>query len=71
MGPYSEETQTQRAANIEKLLLNKDNSKEVRRMWKHVLNNLARTEEEYNRRVVALYGDKKWNQSIGMLVLTS
>ena len=27
MGPYSEETQTQRAASIEKLLLNKDNSK--------------------------------------------
>jgi hypothetical protein len=69
MGPYSEETQTNRAGHIEKLLKNKKNSKEVKRMWTHVLNNLARTEDEYNRRVVAIYGDKKW-KSIGMDLLT-
>ena len=45
MGPYSEETQTQRAASIEKLLLNKDNSKEVRRMETRLT---CPTEEEYN-----------------------
>lgn len=69
MGPFSEETQTNRAGHIEKLLKNKKNSKEVKRMWTHVLNNLARTEDEYNRRVVAIYGDKKW-KSIGMDLLT-
>lgn len=71
MGPYSEELQTKRAKAIQTVLLNKNNSKEVNRMWKHILDNLARSEQEYNRRVVALYGDKKWNQSIGMLLHTS
>jgi len=71
MGPYSEELQTERAKAIQTVLLNKNNSKEVNRMWKHILDNLARSEEEYNRRIVALYGDKKWNQSIGMLLHTS
>ena len=71
MGPYSKEQQTRRAELIASVLVNNANSPEVKRIWEQHLANLATTEDEYNTRAVALYGDKKWNQSIGTLLLTS
>ena len=70
MGPYSEEQQTRRAQLIASLLVNNANSPEVKRIWEQHLSNLATTEQQYNARVALLYGDKKWNQSIGTLLPT-
>jgi hypothetical protein len=70
MGPYSEERQTRRAELIASVLVNKVTSPEVKRIWEQHLANLATTEQQYNARVASLYGDKKWNQSIGTLLPT-
>jgi len=70
MGPYSEEQQTRRAQLIASLLVNNANSPEVKRIWEQHLSNLATTEQQYNARVALLYGDKKWNQSIGTFLPT-
>lgn len=59
MGPYSEEQQQRRAANIASLLLMNKN-KDVERIWKKHMHNLARTENDYNARVIQVYsGDWK------------
>jgi hypothetical protein len=70
MGPYSEEQQTRRAELIASVLVNNANSPEVKHIWEQHLANLATTEQQYNARVASLYGDKKWNQSIGTLLPT-
>lgn len=69
MGPYSGERQTRRAELIASILVN-TNDPEVKRIWNQHLDNLARTEDQYNARVAQVYGDKKWNQSIGTSSLT-
>jgi len=71
MGPFDFERQQRRAELIASILLNKKLDKDAKRIWNTHLAKLARTEDEYNARAVALYGDKKWNQSIGTLLLTS
>ena len=70
MGPYSDYAQQKRAERIASILLNcKD--KDAQRIWNQHLANLANNETDYNARVVKLYGEKKWNRYIGMLVPTS
>ncbi len=71
MGPFDFERQQRRAELIASILLNKKLDKDTKRIWNTHLAKLARNEDEYNARAVALYGDKKWNQSIGTLLLTS
>jgi len=71
MGPFDFERQQRRAELIASILLNKKLDKDAKRIWNTHLAKLARTEDEYNARALALYGDKKWNQSIGTLLLTS
>ena len=71
MGPFDFERQQRRAELIASILLNKKLDKDAKRIWNTHLAKLARTEDEYNARAVALYGDKKWNQSIGLDLLTS
>jgi len=70
MGPFDFERQQRRAELIASILLNKKLDKDAKRIWNTHLAKLARTEDEYNARAVALYGEKKWNQSIGTLLLT-
>ena len=71
MGPFDFDRQRRRAELIASILLNKKLDKDAKRIWNTHLAKLARTEDEYNARAIALYGDKKWNQSIGTLLLTS
>ena len=71
MGPFDFERQQRRAELIASILLNKKLDKDAKRIWNTHLAKLARTEDVYNARAVTLYGDKKWNQSIGTLLLTS
>ena len=71
MGPYSEEQQTRRAELIASVLVNNKLPMETKHIWETHLANLAVTEDQYNARVADIYGDKKWNQSIGTLLLTS
>ncbi len=71
MGPFDFERQQRRAELIASILLNKKLDKDAKRIWKKHLANLAVTEDQYNARVADVYGDKKWNQSIGMLLPTS
>ncbi len=71
MGPFDFERQQRRAELIASILLNKKLDKDAKRIWEKHLANLAVTEDQYNARVADIYGDKKWNQSIGMLSLTS
>ncbi len=59
MGPYSEEQQQRRANSIASLLLMNKN-KDVNRIWEKHMRNLARTENDYNARVIQVYsGDWK------------
>ena len=70
MGPFDFDRQQRRAELIASILLNKKLDKDAKRIWNTHLAKLARTEDEYNARAVTLYGDKKWNQSIGTLLPT-
>lgn len=70
MGPFDFERQQRRAELVASILLNKKLDKDALRIWKAHLARLARTEDEYNARAVKLYGDKTWNQSIGLDLLT-
>lgn len=70
MGPFSVYSQQKRAERIAALLL-KIEDKDAKRIWTQHLANLANNETDYNARVVALYGEKKWNQYIGMVLPTS
>jgi len=70
MGPYSDYAQQKRAERIASVMLQvKD--KDAKRIWRQHLANLANNETDYNARCVAIYGDKTWNQYIGMLLHTS
>ena len=70
MGPFDFERQQRRAELIASILLNKKLDKDAKRIWNSHLARLARTEDEYNARAVELYGDKTWNRSIGLDLLT-
>lgn len=70
MGPYSEDRQLRRAELISSIILNNANNPEVKSIWKKHLSSLAQNETEYYRRIATIYGDKKWNKSIGMQSLT-
>ena len=71
MGPFDFERQQRRAELIASVLVNNKLPMETKRIWEKHLANLAVTEDQYNARVADIYGDKKWNQSIGTLLLTS
>ena len=70
MGPFSEYKQQKRAERIASVLLNCKND-DARRIWRLHLANLANNETDYNARVIEMYGEKKWNQYIGMVLPTS
>jgi hypothetical protein len=71
MGPFDFDRQQRRAELIASILLNKKLDKDAKRIWNTHLAKLAVTEDQYNARVADVYGDKKWNQSIGTLLPTS
>jgi hypothetical protein len=55
MGPYSEELQSKRRANLKLILANPKLSDDMKRIWKQHLNNLAVDDIEYNKRVKEIY----------------
>lgn len=55
MGPYSEELQSKRRANLKLILADPKLSDDMKRIWKQHLNNLAINEDEYNKRVKEIY----------------
>ena len=59
MGPYSEETQNKRRANLQIVLSNPHLSEDMRRIWKTHLQNLAVNEDEYNSRVRKFFQNAK------------
>ena len=56
MGPYSEQTQLERAERVQSLLARNDLSDWARNFWEGVVRNLAHNEFDYNHRVVNAYG---------------
>ena len=62
MGPYSEELQHKRSVLLKSLSENKKLSEDMRLIWKKHYNNLAISEEEYNKRVRKIYAKiQPWN----------
>lgn len=57
MGPYSEQLQQKRKANLKLILANPKLSDDMKRIWKHHLKNLAVNEEEYNKRVKGVFSN--------------
>ena len=55
MGPYSEQLQSKRRANLKLILANPKLSDDMKRIWKMHLNNLAINEDEYNKRVKQVF----------------
>ena len=55
MGPYSEQTQSKRRANLKLILANPKLSDDMKRIWRMHLNNLAVNEDEYNKRVKQVF----------------
>lgn len=55
MGPYSEELQQKRRNSLKLILADPNISKDMKRIWKQHLNNLAVDETEYNKRVKEVY----------------
>ena len=55
MGPYSEELQQKRRKALKLILAGPNISKDMKRIWKQHLNNLAVDETEYNKRVKEVY----------------
>lgn len=55
MGPYSEELQQKRRNSLKLILADPNISKDMKRIWKQHLNNLAVDENEYNKRVKEIY----------------
>ena len=55
MGPYSEELQQKRRNSLKLILADPKISKDMKRIWKQHLNNLAVDETEYNKRVKEVY----------------
>ncbi len=61
MGPYSEDIQYRRAANLGSLILDADIDPDFRKIYEQKLRNLARTEDQYLERVKQVYSGPKWN----------
>ena len=59
MGPWSEDRQLKRAENIYKVLSNPNLPPEARRIWENHLANLAKSESQYNARVVKIWQDMR------------
>jgi hypothetical protein len=55
MGPFSEEKQLERKANVLAILQSDNLSEWARNYWGTVLDTIAMSEERYNTRVVTLY----------------
>jgi len=55
MGPFSEEKQLERKANVLAILQRDNLSEWARNYWGTVLDTIAMSEERYNARVVTLY----------------
>jgi hypothetical protein len=55
MGPFSEEKQLERKANVLAILQRDNLSEWARNYWGTVLDTIAMSEERYNTRVVTLY----------------
>ena len=58
MGPFSDKTQFERAGAIKRLLENNPQMDDyMKSIWEKHLRNLALNEDEYNRRVKAIYSN--------------
>jgi len=57
MGPYSEQLQQKRRANLKLTLANPKLSNDMKRIWRKHLNNLAVNEDEYNKRVKGIFSN--------------
>lgn len=65
MGPYSEERQYKRAANLGAVLLEPGIDPDFRKIYELKLRSLARTEEQYIERVKQTYRGLRWNPFTG------
>jgi len=65
MGPYCEDRQYRRAANLGAVLLEPDIDPDFRKIYELKLRNLARTEEQYIERIKQTYTGTKWNLFTG------
>ena len=61
MGPYSEDIQYRRAANLDAVLLEDNIDPDFRKIYEQKLRNLARTEDQYLERVKQVYSGPRWN----------
>ena len=61
MGPYSEDVQYRRAANLGAVLLEPNIDPDFRKIYELKLRSLARTEEQYIERVKQTYRGLRWN----------
>tara|TARA_B100001057_G_scaffold292334_1_gene292413 strand:+ start:271 stop:474 length:204 start_codon:yes stop_codon:yes gene_type:complete len=61
MGPYSEDVQYRRAANLGAVLLEDNIDPDFRKIYELKLRNLARTEDQYLERVKQVYSGPRWN----------
>jgi len=52
---YNEQLQTKRRSNLRLLIADPKLPKDMKRIWKQHLNNLAVNEDEYNKRVKEVY----------------
>lgn len=63
MGPFSEDLQSKRRANLKLILANPQISDDMKRIWKQHLNGLAVNEDEYNKKVKEVYAKvQPWNR---------
>lgn len=63
MGPWSEARQLERAENIVRVLSNPELPNDARRIWEKHLANLAKSEGQYNARVVKLWQDVRQRET--------
>ena len=63
MGPFSEDLQSKRRANLKLILANPQISDDMKRIWKQHLNGLSVNEDEYNKKVKEVYAKvQPWNR---------
>lgn len=67
MGPYSEAKQLKRAENVYRLLQQPNLSPWAREYWSTVLKRLAKSEAQYNARVVETWNGIREHQTKGWL----
>jgi len=65
MGPYNEDVQYRRAANLGAVLLEPDIDPDFRKIYELKLRNLARNETDYLERVKQTYEGLRWNPFTG------